>query len=106
MRGVSVVAGREICDKTKAGKEEYLLRTVAMAERQGWMCALCHLPMWGSTVSFEHQDGRGMGGSNRDDAIEKDDEWYNAATHIRCNGEKGSRRYRWSGGLFVPVTRP
>jgi len=43
-------------------------------------------------ITFEHQDGRGMGGSHRDDRIEIDGKPYNGAAHGKCNSDKGSKR--------------
>jgi hypothetical protein len=84
--------GREICRKTPLGRALYRQRTLAMAFRQKWRCALCGKPMSEDDVTFDHQDGRGMGGSRRDDRIEIDGKRFNAAAHEKCNGEKGSRR--------------
>ena len=103
MKGVTVIGEREVCDKSPAGRAEYNRRVVEMAERQGWLCAICGEYMHGGNVSFEHQDGRGMGGSLRDDRIEKNGKIYNAATHAICNAKKGSRRYEWRNGYFEPV---
>jgi hypothetical protein len=83
--------GREICSKTDLGRAEYKRRTNSMAERQGWRCGLCGLAMTPDTVTFDHQWGRGMGGSRRDDRIVLDGRPFNAAVHYVCNGEKGSR---------------
>jgi hypothetical protein len=84
--------GREVCSQTVRGKREYRIRTLAMAKRQGWLCALCGSPMTESSVSFDHELGRGMGGSRRQDKIEVDGKRHNAAVHVLCNGVKGSRR--------------
>lgn len=54
-------------------------------------------------VTFEHQDGKGMGGSHQDDRIEIDGEWYNAAAHWKCNNDKGSKRFKWVGDKYQPV---
>lgn len=84
--------GREICAKSTQGKAEYRFRTIAMAERQDWRCALCGLPMGETTASFDHEAGRGSGGGKRDDRIEVDGVWQNGAVHVLCNGAKGSQR--------------
>lgn len=60
-----------------------------MAKRQGGLCGLCGLPM--TEPTFDHEFGRGMGGARRDDRIEINGMWINAAVHWKCNGEKGSR---------------
>ncbi len=83
--------GREIATNTKADKAEYKRRTMVMAERQRFLCALCEMPL-GDDITFDHEAGRGMGGSNRDDRIEINGKRKNAAVHSRCNVGKGSRR--------------
>jgi hypothetical protein len=45
-----------------------------------------------AVATFEHQDGRGMGGGHRDDRIEIDGKPYNGAACLSCNGSKGSKR--------------
>jgi hypothetical protein len=85
--------GREICDcSTPSGRAEYKRRSEAMAERQHYRCALCGKTLVGWHPSFDHEDGRGMGGGRRDDRIWVDGKWKNAAVHISCNNDKGSRR--------------
>jgi hypothetical protein len=85
--------GRQVCNlKTYYGRLEYLNRRNAMAIRQGGRCALCGLPMTATDPpTFDHQHGRGMGGSRRDDRIEINGQRFNAAVHMSCNIEKGSR---------------
>ena len=97
--GVKVLRdGREICMRTtEAGRREYKARTEAMRLRQGEVCCLyghisiCPGLLAKDDATFEHEDGRGMGGSKRDDRIEKDGKPYNGAAHEICNREKGSR---------------
>jgi len=84
--------GREVCADTAAGKAEYKRRTKLMWQRQNGRCCLCGLPMEQKDATFEHAQGRGMGGAKRDDRIEVDGKRMNGAAHIRCNNEKGSRR--------------
>ena len=84
--------GREICENTKPGRDVYKSRREAMSERQGGLCALCALPMRPYDTTFDHERTRGMGGANRDDRIEVDGVWQNAAVHFRCNADKGSQR--------------
>jgi hypothetical protein len=52
---------------------------------------------------MDHQDGRGHGGGIRDDRTIVNGEWHNAAVHGICNTRKGSKRYRWVNGKYVPV---
>lgn len=87
--------GREVCLGNAAGKAEYKRRTVAMAERQRWLCKLCGRRMTLDTVSFDHGRPRGIGGGFRDDDIEAlmvNGGFINFASHILCNGQRGSRR--------------
>jgi hypothetical protein len=52
---------------------------------------------------MDHQGGRGSGGGIRDDRTVVDGEWHNAAVHGICNTRKGSKRYSWLNGKYVPV---
>jgi hypothetical protein len=98
--------GRQVCTETAAGKRAYLRRIAEMLRRQHHICALCGAYIGPfDRASFEHQDGRGMGGSNRDDRIEIDGKPYNAVAHGWCNANKGSRRYCWTDGIYGPVPR-
>lgn len=92
---------REVCQGNAAGRREYKRRTLAMSARQDNLCAFCGT--WMRDPSFDHADGRGHGGGFRDDRIEIDGEWSNAAMHISCNGLKASRRYHWQSGKYIPV---
>jgi hypothetical protein len=94
--------GREVLDTKKTyDRKEYKARTQAMANRQRQRCAICsHLNM---DLEFDHQAGRGMGGAHRDDRIEIEGQWNNAAVCHICNGFKGSRRYHWVDGDYVPA---
>ena len=90
--------GREVCIAlTIEGGREYKRRIEAMWYRQFGICCLygflegCPGVLDLREATFEHEDGRGMGGSKRDDRIEKDGTPYNGAAHLNCNGEKGSR---------------
>ena len=84
--------GREFCRRAvKAGKAEYKRRIAEMWTRQNGLCCLCDRPLTLDEATFEHQDGRGMGGSHQDDRIEINGLWYNGAAHYSCNYEKGSR---------------
>lgn len=92
---------REICTDTAAGRREYFRRTREMAERQDHLCAICEEFMVDPT--YDHQRGRGLNGGFRDDRIVIRGRWHNAAVHFLCNGRKGSRKYRWFKGKYVPV---
>lgn len=91
--------GREVC--TAAGYREYMSRRDAMAVRQNGRCALCGDYMFFQT--FDHE--RSRGGGKRDDRIEVDGKWQNAAVHFECNTRKGSKRYAWVNGKYVPVPK-
>lgn len=82
--------GREICLPTKAGKEEYLRRTIQMWRRQDQRCALCGELIYYPT--FDHETPRGMGSARRDDRISVDGRRQNAAVCLECNEKKGSKR--------------
>lgn len=91
--------GREVCDLTlSAGKRIYGDRISEMLERQKQMCCLYrHAPscpgfLRRHEATFEHQNGRGSGGSKRDDrTCLPDGTWINGAAHSLCNAWKGSR---------------
>lgn len=98
--------GREVCNqKAKAGRQEYYTRTLQMLNRQAGRCAICHNPLIFLWVQFDHQEGRGSGGGHRDDRIEIHGQWHNAALCSDCNTRKGSVRYYWQDGLYVPVNQ-
>jgi hypothetical protein len=70
-----------------------------MAFRQDFICCICKDPqkrMKPDEATFEHEDLRGLGGSRRDDRIEKVVNGQliciNGAAHGWCNAKKGSRR--------------
>ncbi len=98
--------GREVCREGKAGLYEYVLRTMQMANRQGWRCAICRRKFESAdAATFDHQGGRGMNGGKRDDRIELNGCWQNAAVCMGCNSAKGSKRYRWVDGSYRPVEK-
>lgn len=97
--------GREVCQPTKIGRVEYQRRLGVMAIRQNFLCAICGQYPGFAKETFDHQDGRGSGGSHRDDRIEIDGKWHNAALCSDCNTRKGSVRYHWQDGLYVPVNQ-
>jgi len=79
--------GREVCTKTPRGLAEYKRRREEMYERDRGMCCICHkFIRTKAEATFEHVNGRGMGGSKRDDRIEG-----NGVAHFKCNTEKGSK---------------
>jgi hypothetical protein len=88
--------GREVCQPSMKGAQEYRRRIQAMAERQEQICCICHdeknlLKAWDTT--FEHVNGRGMNASWRDDRIEDENgQPLNGAAHFDCNMRKGSKR--------------
>jgi hypothetical protein len=89
--------GREVCKIP-----EYWRRREQMCEWQGQKCAICLLPR--VPLCFDHEAGRGLGGGHRDDRIIVNGLRQNAALCIPCNSEKGSKRYAWIDGKYVPVT--
>ena len=101
VNGVLFIGERELC-LTHTG---YADRIIEMADRQNWMCAICEKLM--NHPTFEHEAGKGSGGSRQDDGLlHKNGQWKNAAVHIHCNSEKGSKRYHWiydgSKRVYVP----
>lgn len=94
---------REVCNmKTAEGKRMYKDRLYEMEVRQGFTCAIC-TRIAGGRMEFDHQDGRGANGGHRDDAItDFKGGWINAALCHDCNTKKGSKRYAWIDGKYVP----
>jgi hypothetical protein len=84
--------GREVCNKNAAGRREYRHRVQVMHERQGGLCAICWRPLRLEQATFDHENGRGMGGGKRDDRIVVDGQLQNAAVHGLCNSNRGSSR--------------
>lgn len=98
--------GREVCNlKMVAGKHIYWQRIEAMHTRQKGVCCLygfspvCPGALALDDATFEHEDGRGMGGSKRDDRIRKDGRRYNGVAHLVCNQWKGSRHIDYNTAL-------
>jgi hypothetical protein len=82
------------------GRGEYFSRILKMADRQGWACCNCRHSMRGCRPTFEHEEGRGMGGGKRDDRIEIDGKPVNGASHLLCNQARGSKRTPiWKGNV-------
>lgn len=95
--------GREVCSSNQKGYAEYIRRRDLMALRQKGLCDLCGEWMKPDDLTFDHEDGRGMGGgksgANRDDRIEIPDvngdlQPYNSAVHWVCNSKKSSVRLK------------
>jgi hypothetical protein len=89
--------GREVCnDASEAGKRDYQTRITLMWLRDNGKCCICHRPVPLEEATFEHADGRGMGGGRRDDRIEytkpNGARVQNGVAHGRCNREAGSPR--------------
>jgi|SRR6185312_7021382 len=87
--------GREVLNmETAEGLAEYKQRTYEMAKRQDFFCGCgCGqvLNVWNMT--FDHESGRGLGGSRRDDRISlPNGELLNRALTYECNRRKGSVR--------------
>jgi 5-methylcytosine-specific restriction endonuclease McrA len=97
--------GKDICLRSAEGRTEYKRRTLEMAQRQGLRCAICgsRFDGWLGDPTFDHEAGRSAG--KRDDSIEVNGEWHNAALHRVCNQLKGSRAYTWALGLYLPVVK-
>lgn len=90
--------GKERCLDNKSGNAEYSWRVLEMVERQNWRCCLEHYapmcpgPLKAEHATFEHEHGRGMNGSKRDDrTVLPDGTWINGAAHAFCNVWKASR---------------
>lgn len=98
--------GREVCTKTRLGKLEYDARRVAMWIRQGGKDAITGEWVDVNVAQFDHEAGRGHGGGHRDDRIlNEDGSWKNAVLSPANNTLKGSKRYHWENGGYVPVSR-
>ena len=79
--------GREVCQTTSYGRQEYKRRRNAMYDRDKGICCICGTKIYKkSEATFEHKQGRGMGGAKRDDRIEN-----NGVAHLLCNTQKGSK---------------
>jgi hypothetical protein len=89
--------GREVCTDTPQGWVEYVKRKKEMWIRQGKICCLagicptCPGKLNWADTSFDHEAGRGAGGSKRDDRIEVDGKKINGCCHHWCNAWKASR---------------
>lgn len=96
------LGGPEICDlDTAEGRRIYEARTNEMAELQNNRCAICGRPMF--RPQFDHAAGRGHGGGHRDDrTVNSKGNRINAAVDGECNIAKGSKRYHWLNGKYLP----
>lgn len=103
--------GREVCNlNTREDEREYRRRIGLMYERQQERCCIgldgCVRNFSLFMATFDHEDGRGMGGGKRDDRIEKDGHPYNGAACIRCNSAKGSRFFDYNGNRARKEAQP
>lgn len=81
------VQGREVCDKSKAGREEYRRRRELAWDRDRGICILCErfIPLEEATT--EHIITKGAGGSKHDDRLEN-----LAVSHFFGNSARGSMK--------------
>ena len=89
------------------GRRLYDERKLEMLSRQEGKCAICHRTIHSLIdLTFDHEGGRGMGGSNRcDEILDEHGKWINAALCFGCNMVKGSKRYHWQDGKYVPKVK-
>lgn len=85
---VRIVGGREICSTSPAGRAEYQRRREQRWDIDRGLCCLCGLFVPLDQATVEHPNGRGMGGSKRDDSIEAI-----RVAHWCGNNAKGSVPY-------------
>jgi hypothetical protein len=78
---------REICSQTPSGRAEYTRRLEERWRLDKGVCCLCGLPVALKYATVEHPDGRGLGGSRRDDSIGSI-----RISHFLGNVKKGSVR--------------
>lgn len=89
---------RMICNQdTAEGRRKYDHLRECLWRRQKGVCLICRIRMVLIASTFDHEHGRGFGGSNRDDRIYVRDangrlKWQNAALCVDCNTKKGSKR--------------
>jgi hypothetical protein len=93
--------GREVCQPNRKGRALYRQRTIDMGRRQGMVCSICKDEKnlmslaigFAFSMTFQHDDTRGMGGARKDDRIvDENGNPINSAAHCFCNGRLGSRR--------------
>ena len=80
--------GREICRKGSAGLAEYKRRRDVMYDRDNGVCCVCGRFIPKGQETFEHKNGRGLGGNRRDDRISM-----NGVSHWLCNSKRGGGRW-------------
>jgi len=98
--------GRQVCQDNAAGKREYKARTTEMWLRQDGICPITGKWVDQNRAQFDHEAGRGSNGGHRDDRTRNDKgEWQNAAVSHEGNTIKGSQRYHWLDGKYVPVSK-
>jgi hypothetical protein len=98
--------GREVCQGNAAGKREYDARRVELWMRQDGLDAITGEWVDVNVAEFDHQAGRGSNGGHRDDRIvDENGNWMNAMLSHKSNSLKGSTRYHWLNGKYVPVSR-
>jgi 5-methylcytosine-specific restriction endonuclease McrA len=86
VKGVRLVAGREVLENTQAGREERRRRFFAVYERDHGLCCLCGQSLALAYATLEHLIPKGMGGSTHDDSLEN-----LAVSHFGGNAAKGSQ---------------
>jgi len=96
---------REICNtSTVEGLALYRGRVEEMLTRQGFICCVGMEPLALADATFEHEQGRGMGGGHRDDRThDSDGNPINGASCLFHNSQRGSRRKEIFKGIF-PLT--
>jgi hypothetical protein len=82
---VRKVGGREICSSSPAGRAEYQRRRELRWDIDRGQCVLCGQFCPLNQATIEHPNGRGMGGSKRDDSVEAI-----RIAHLFGNNAKGS----------------
>lgn len=77
--------GREVCTDTCAGRLEYKRRREKRWKLDKGICCLCGEYILPGYATTEHPDGRGLGGSKRNDAVRAI-----RVSHYWGNSAKGS----------------
>src|ERR1700683_2815048 len=80
--------GREVCGKDAAGRAEYNRRREFCWDRDRGICCLCGRFVPLEQATMEHLNGRGLGGSKRDDRPQSC-----GVAHWFGNNAKGSMSY-------------
>ena len=95
---VRIVGGREICSTSPAGRAEYQRRRELRWDLDRGICCLCGCFVPLDQATIEHPNGRGMGGSKRDDSVQAI-----RIAHWFGNNAKGSVSYERYMELPVDV---